>query len=77
MSSPIISKSPSMNANACSTPKRSVTVSCPIHGEDGRLKVYQGYRVQHHLTLGLPKGGTRYSANLELGEVAALAIWMS
>jgi glutamate dehydrogenase (NAD(P)+) len=52
-------------------------VSCPIHGEDGRLKVYQGYRVQHHLTLGLPKGGTRYSANLELGEVAALAIWMS
>jgi glutamate dehydrogenase (NAD(P)+) len=58
-------------------PKRSVTVSCPIHGEDGRLKVYQGYRVQHHLTLGPTKGGTRYSANLNIGEVAALAIWMS
>ncbi len=58
-------------------PKRSVTVSCPIHGEDGRLKVYQGYRVQHHLTLGPTKGGTRYSANLDIGEVAALAIWMS
>ena len=58
-------------------PKRAVAVSCPIHAEDGRLAVYQGYRVQHHLTLGPTKGGTRYSANLDVGEVAALAIWMS
>ena len=58
-------------------PKRSITVSCPIHKEDGRLEVFQGYRVQHHLTLGPTKGGTRYSANLDIGEVAALAIWMS
>jgi glutamate dehydrogenase (NAD(P)+) len=58
-------------------PKRAITVSCPIHREDGRLAVFHGYRVQHHLTLGPTKGGTRYSANLDISEVAALAIWMS
>ena len=58
-------------------PKRAVSVSIPIHMDDGRTEVFQGYRVQHHLTLGPTKGGTRFSADLELGEVAALAIWMS
>ena len=58
-------------------PKRALSVSVPIHMDDGRTEVFQGYRVQHHLTLGPTKGGTRFSANLELGEVAALAIWMS
>jgi glutamate dehydrogenase (NAD(P)+) len=58
-------------------PKRSVTVSCPIHRDDGTTAVFQGYRVQHHLTLGPTKGGTRFSANLDIGEVAALAVWMS
>jgi glutamate dehydrogenase (NAD(P)+) len=58
-------------------PKRAVTVACPIHMEDGRTAVFHGYRVQHHLTLGPTKGGTRYAPNLDIGEVAALAIWMS
>jgi glutamate dehydrogenase (NAD(P)+) len=58
-------------------PKRAIAVSCPIHRDDGRVEVFQGYRVQHHLTLGPTKGGTRFSPNLEIGEVAALAIWMS
>ncbi len=58
-------------------PKRAITVSCPIHRDDGSTKVYEGYRVQHHLTLGPTKGGTRFSPSLEIGEVAALAIWMS
>ncbi len=58
-------------------PKRAVTVSCPIHRDDGSLAVYEGYRVQHHLTLGPTKGGTRFSRDLDIGEVAALAIWMS
>ena len=58
-------------------PKRAITVSCPIHTEDGRGAVFHGYRVQHHLTLGPTKVGTRYAPNLEIGEVAALAIWMS
>jgi glutamate dehydrogenase (NAD(P)+) len=58
-------------------PKRAVAVSCPIHSDDGRIAVYQGYRVQHHLTLGPTKGGTRFSLSVDIGEVAALAIWMS
>lgn len=58
-------------------PKRAITVSCPIHRDDGRIEVFHGYRVQHHLTLGPTKGGTRFSLSVDMGEVAALAIWMS
>ncbi|UJW86547.1 Glu/Leu/Phe/Val family dehydrogenase [Devosia sp. SL43] len=58
-------------------PKRALAVSCPIHRDDGSLTVFQGYRVQHHLTLGPTKGGTRFAPTLDVGEVAALAIWMS
>lgn len=58
-------------------PKRAVTVSCPIHKDDGSIAVFEGYRVQHHLTLGPTKGGTRFSKFVDIGEVAALAVWMS
>lgn len=58
-------------------PKRSIAISVPIHMDDGRTEVFQAYRVQHHLTLGPTKGGTRFSPHLDIGEVAALAIWMS
>ena len=58
-------------------PKRAVIVSLPIHAEDGSTKVYTGYRVQHHLTLGPTKGGLRFHPDVTLGEVAALAMWMS
>ena len=58
-------------------PKRAIAVSCPVRMDDGRIEVFQGYRVQHHLTLGPTKGGTRFSADLDIGEVAALAVWMS
>ena len=58
-------------------PKRSVTISCPIRRDDGSIAVFEGYRVQHHLTLGPTKGGTRFAPNVDLEEVAALAIWMS
>jgi glutamate dehydrogenase (NAD(P)+) len=58
-------------------PKRSVTVSLPIELDDGRVEVYHGYRVQHHLSIGPTKGGTRFSPSLTLGESAALAVWMS
>ena len=58
-------------------PKRAITVSCPIHRDDGTTAVFEGYRVQHHLTLGPTKGGTRFAASVDLGEVAALAVWMS
>jgi glutamate dehydrogenase (NAD(P)+) len=58
-------------------PKRSMIVSLPVSQEDGSTKVYSGYRVQHHLTLGPTKGGLRYHPEVTLGEVAALAMWMS
>ncbi len=58
-------------------PKRAIAVSCPVHRDDGRLAVYQGFRVQHHLTLGPTKGGTRFAPSVDIGEVAALAVWMS
>ncbi|HEY2951284.1 MAG TPA: Glu/Leu/Phe/Val dehydrogenase, partial [Verrucomicrobiae bacterium] len=58
-------------------PKRSMTVALPIHCDDGSTKVFTGYRVQHHLTLGPTKGGLRYHPDVALGEVAALAMWMS
>ncbi len=58
-------------------PKRSLTVALPIHRDDGSTEVFTGYRVQHHLTLGPTKGGLRYHPDVTLGEVAALAMWMS
>ena len=58
-------------------PKRAICVSIPIHRDDGRTEVFEGFRVQHHLTLGPTKGGTRFAPELDIGEVAALAVWMS
>src|SRR5258707_2505321 len=58
-------------------PKRAITISCPIHRDDGTVAVFEGYRVQHDLTLGPTKGGTRFAPSVDIGEVAALAIWMS
>src|SRR5271154_3812374 len=58
-------------------PKRSMTVALPIRRDDGHVQVFSGYRVQHHLTLGPTKGGLRFHPDVALGEVAALAMWMS
>jgi len=58
-------------------PKRAVAVSCPIHMDDGTTRVFPGYRVQHHLTMGPTKGGTRFAPNVDIGEIGALAVWMS
>ena len=58
-------------------PKRSLIVSIPVRMDDGHTKVFIGYRVQHSLTSGASKGGLRYAPNVDLGEVAALAMWMS
>ena len=58
-------------------PKRAMAVSLPINCEDGSTRVYSGYRVQHHLTLGPSKGGLRFHPDVTMGEVAALAMWMS
>lgn len=58
-------------------PKRAMAVTLPVHMDDGTTKTFQGYRVQHHLTLGPTKGGTRFAPSLSMGETAALAMWMS
>jgi glutamate dehydrogenase (NAD(P)+) len=60
-----------------SKPKRAMVVSIPIRMEDGRTESFIGYRVQHSLTSGASKGGLRYHPSVDLGEVAALAMWMS
>ncbi len=58
-------------------PKRALAVTLPVRLDDGRIETFHGYRVQHHLTLGPTKGGTRFHPSVTLGEVAALAMWMS
>ncbi|TFG87658.1 MAG: Glu/Leu/Phe/Val dehydrogenase [Chromatiales bacterium] len=58
-------------------PKRSISVAMPVRRDDGSTTVFMGYRVQHHLALGPTKGGVRFHPDVTLGEVAALAMWMS
>ncbi len=60
-----------------SKPKRAIVVSIPIRMDDGRTEGFIGFRVQHSLTSGPSKGGLRYHPSVDLGEVAALAMWMS
>jgi len=58
-------------------PKRSMAVTLPIRRDDGRVEMFEGFRVQHHLSLGPTKGGVRFHPSVQIGEVAALAMWMS
>jgi len=59
------------------TPKRQLIVSIPVRMDDGRIKVFEGYRVQHNLSRGPAKGGIRYHPDVTLDEVKALASWMT
>lgn len=61
----------------CKWPKRIITVTVPIRRDDGSTEVFFGHRVQHHLTRGPVKGGLRYHPDVNVGEVAALAMWMN
>lgn len=58
-------------------PKRSLTVSIPIRMDDGNIKVFTGFRIQHNINRGPAKGGIRYHPNVTLDEVKALAMWMT
>lgn len=58
-------------------PQRSMVVSLPVRMDDGRVEVFTGYRVQHDSARGPCKGGIRYHPGVNLGEVAALAMWMT
>src|SRR5919106_3577188 len=58
-------------------PERAMIVSVPTRMDDGRVHVFTGYRVQHNDVLGPFKGGLRYHPAVNLGEVSALAMWMT
>ncbi len=58
-------------------PKRELTVNFPVRMDDGSVRVYTGYRVQHNINRGPAKGGIRYDTNVSLDEVRALAMWMT
>jgi glutamate dehydrogenase (NAD(P)+) len=59
------------------TPIRQIIVSVPIQMDDGKIEVFEGYRVIHNEVRGPSKGGIRYSPDLNLSEVKALAAWMT
>jgi glutamate dehydrogenase (NAD(P)+) len=59
------------------TPKRVLEVSIPTKMDNGQVKVFSGYRVQHNVARGPAKGGIRYHPAVTLDEVKALAAWMT
>jgi glutamate dehydrogenase (NAD(P)+) len=64
-------------ADRLKRPKRALVVSVPVRMDDGSIHVFEGYRVQHNMTLGPGKGGIRYHQDVSLSEVAALATLMT
>jgi glutamate dehydrogenase (NAD(P)+) len=58
-------------------PSREIIVHFPVSMDDGRIEVFTGYRVQHSQARGPGKGGIRYSPDVTLDEVRALASWMT
>jgi glutamate dehydrogenase (NAD(P)+) len=58
-------------------PARELIVHIPVQMDDGRIEVFTGYRVQHSIARGPAKGGVRYSPEVSLDEVRALASWMT
>jgi len=60
-----------------STPQRVLSFQIPIRMDNGSLKIFQGYRVQHNNWRGPYKGGIRFHENVNESEVKALATWMS
>src|SRR5690348_7255241 len=58
-------------------PKRELTVHFPVRLDNGRIRTFTGYRVQHNVNRGPAKGGIRYGPDVTLDEVKALAMWMT
>ena len=58
-------------------PQRELSVNFPVKHDDGSIRVYSGYRVQHNITRGPAKGGLRYHPAVDIDEVRALAMWMT
>ncbi len=58
-------------------PKRILQVALPVKMDDGSVRVFEGYRVQHNIDRGPAKGGIRYHPSVALDDVKALAFWMT
>jgi len=58
-------------------PKRTLIVDIPLVMDDGSIRHFEGYRVQHNLSRGPGKGGVRYHPDVDLNEVMALSAWMT
>src|ERR1700754_1945326 len=58
-------------------PNREIILHIPVALDNGKLEVYTGFRVQHSIARGPAKGGLRYSPDVTLDEVRALASWMT
>lgn len=57
--------------------QRELSVNFPVTMDDGSVRVFSGYRVQHNITRGPAKGGIRYHPSVNIDEVRALAMWMT
>jgi glutamate dehydrogenase (NAD(P)+) len=57
--------------------QRQLIVAFPVKMDDGSIRMFEGYRVQHNLARGPAKGGIRYHPGVTLSEVKALAMWMT
>ena len=60
-----------------SQPKNELIVNFPVKMDDGNVRMFKGYRIQHNNILGCYKGGLRFSTQVHLDEVKALAAWMT
>jgi len=60
-----------------SVPRRELTVSIPLRRDNGEVEILIGHRFQHNYSRGPAKGGRRYSPEVDLDEVRALAMWMT
>ncbi|HUK48871.1 MAG TPA: Glu/Leu/Phe/Val dehydrogenase [Terriglobales bacterium] len=58
-------------------PRRALSLSLPVRMDDGSIRVFEGFRVQHNSARGPCKGGIRYHPNVTFDEVKALATWMT
>ena len=63
--------------NTLTEPRRSLVVNFPVRMDDGSVRSYTGYRVQHSMAVGPAKGGIRLATNVSFAECAALSMWMS
>jgi glutamate dehydrogenase (NAD(P)+) len=73
----LLAEVPDMVATRLRHPERAVILTLPVKLDDGSYRTFPAYRVQHSSVLGPTKGGVRYDSAVDLGECAALAMWMT